>query len=273
MISLMSSKMAAQLGLVHILPVFLVFGLVGILTLTLMPIHRTHLDGKQDVKGVMLAKGGDESGSSGSSTVTSPTPSSESHPPKSDSRLKYEIKDDQLKVRLKTKSDDRLGDERENEVEDKVLEQAEKELGQEDLKVATAPGQFALVSKNVGAITPFPLTVDLKKRSLTVTTPSGTKTVTVLPDQAINNLLASKVITDVNSVPATGELASINRLVEMELRNGVLSYRFKGVKKHHLFGLVPINTQVESFVSAENGQVTETTESLLGRLLNRIAPQ
>ena len=94
----------------------------------------------------------------------------------------------------------------------------------------------------------------------------------ILPYKAVNNMLASRVMTDVKTTPSTGDLASTNRLVEMEVRQGVLGYKVNGVKTHRLLGILPVKTSVNGFVSAENGQVVETNESLFGRLLNKIAP-
>lgn len=112
----------------------------------------------------------------------------------------------------------------------------------------------------------------IRTKELTVTTPAGSKVVTVLPQQAINNMLAAHVMTDVISEKADNELASIPNLVKLEVENGVLGYKVKGTKTHKLLGFIPIKTSVTAFVSAENGQVVTSTDSLLGRILNRIAP-
>ncbi len=147
-----------------------------------------------------------------------------------------------------------------------------KMMEKEDVKIATAGGQTALVNKRVGALSSFPLSINPVTRELTVTTPAGTKIVTVLPQQAIDNMLASKVMTDVMGEKVDNELASIPSLVRLEEKNGVLVYKVKGTKTHKLFGFIPIKTGVTAFVSAENGQVVTSTDSLLGRILNRLAP-
>ncbi len=141
-----------------------------------------------------------------------------------------------------------------------------------EVKVASDGGQTAFVEKGVGALSSFPISVNPKTNELTVTTPAGTKVVTVLPQQAVDNMLASKVMTDVVSEKGNGSLASIPNLVQIEVKNGVLGYTIKGTKTHKLLGVFPIKTQVTVFVSAENGQVVETNESFLGKILNKIAP-
>ena len=105
-----------------------------------------------------------------------------------------------------------------------------------------------------------------------MTTPAGVKVVTVLPQQAIDNMLASKVMDDVLGEKVNNNLGGIPNLVKLETENGVLGCKVKGTKNHRLLGFISIKTGVEAFVSAENGQVVQSTDSLLGRILNRLAP-
>lgn len=186
-------------------------------------------------------------------------------------RVKFEIENGKVKVETKVK---KAGSETEleDEAEEKALKETELELEKAGVRVATAPGQLALVNKRAGALSNFPLSVDPTTRQLTVTTPAGTKIVTVLPQQAIDNMLAAKVMDDVVSEKTENNLASVPNLVKLETENGVLGYKVKGTKNHKLLGLIPVQTAVEAFVSAENGQVVESTESLLGKILSRLAP-
>lgn len=186
-------------------------------------------------------------------------------------RVKFEIENGQVKVETKVKKAENEI-ELEDKAENEALEEVETELEKEDVKIATAPGQIALVNKKVGALSNFPLSVNPTTRELTVTTPAGSKVVAVLPEKAINNMLAAHIMDDVVSEKVNNSLASIPELVKLEIKNGVLGYQVKGTKTHKLLGLIPIKTKVETFVSAENGQVIETNQSLLGRILNRIAP-
>lgn len=141
-----------------------------------------------------------------------------------------------------------------------------------NLKIATDGAKKGFISNTEGAISAFPLKIDKATNSLIVTTPSGEKTVTVLPDAAIKNMLASKVMSYVISAPSTGELASTDKLVTLVEKDGVLVYEIDGVREHKLFGFIPLKSKVKAFVSAENGQVVKTETTLLGRILNRIAP-
>ncbi|MBI3109545.1 hypothetical protein HYZ06_00710 [Candidatus Daviesbacteria bacterium] len=137
-------------------------------------------------------------------------------------------------------------------------------------KIATDGGKSGFIINTDGAISAFPLKVDPKTGSLSVTTPKGEKVVAVLPDAAIKNMLASKVMSYVISVPAKGELASTNKLVTLTQKDDLLVYEIDGVKEYKLLGFIPLKSKVKAFVSAENGQVVKTEQSLLGRILNRL---
>lgn len=185
-------------------------------------------------------------------------------------RIKFEVKDGKVEVETKVRTGENEAVLK-NEAENEAVKEITAELEKEDVKIATAPGQIALVNKRVGALSNFPISVDPTTRQLIVTTPAGTKVVAVLPQKAIDNMLASHVMDDVVSEKVNNSLGSIPDLVSLETKNGVLVYKVKGNKIHKLLGLIPIKTGVEAFVSAENGQVIESTDSLLGRILNRLA--
>lgn len=271
----MSSK--KEQGFAHLLVL-----LAGVLVISsLIPVSRHYNDGKSNVAGVYLARGGDDSEDSDENNTSSPEPvrvETKTTPERIKSeiregnlRVKFEIKDNKVKIETKVKEvEDEI--ELEDEAEDEAIDQIEAELEEEDIKIATAPGQIAIVHKRVGALSNFPISIDPTTRQLTVTTPAGAKVVAVLPQKAIDNMLAAKVMTDVVGEKVANELASIPSLVKLEEKNGILVYKVKGTKTHRLLGFIPIKTGVEAFVSAENGQVVESTDSLLGRILNRIAP-
>ncbi|MBI3103357.1 hypothetical protein HYZ05_00285 [Candidatus Daviesbacteria bacterium] len=269
-------------GFTHLLT--LVLGLSAMLVVSSMiPISRHYNDGKSDVAGVSLAKGGDDSssdavkvetkaGKENSRVETKTTPEKiKSEIREGNLRIKYEIENGKVKIETKVKeAEDEV--ELEDEAENEAVEEVENELEKEDVKIATAPGQIALINKRVGALSNFPLSVDPTTRQLTVTTPAGIKVVAVLPQKAVDNMLAAHVMDDVVSEKADNSLASVPDLVKLETANGVLGYKVKGTKTHKLLGFIPVKTDVEAFVSAENGQVVQSTDSLLGRILNRLAP-
>lgn len=187
-----------------------------------------------------------------------------------DTKVQFEVQDGQVEIQTESKSGEKTH--LKGEAGDEAVKQAEAELEKEGIKIATAPGQIALVDKRAGALSLLPISLDPATRQLTVTTPAGTKVVAVLPQKAIDNMLAAHVMDDVTGEKVNSSLASIPNLVKLEVENGVLGYKIDGTKTHKLLGIIPIKTGVEAFVSAENGQVVDTQESLLAKVLDRIAP-
>lgn len=137
--------------------------------------------------------------------------------------------------------------------------------------IATGEGKTAFVQGRAGAVSNFPLTLDQKTGQLTVETPNGLRNIAVLPEDALNNLRASKLLTDVSSSVTTGPLASITEVVNLENYNGVLSYKVQGVKKMKIFGLIPVSLPVTAYVSSETGQVTDVSTSWLTKILNKVS--
>lgn len=127
----------------------------------------------------------------------------------------------------------------------------------------------AIAQGTIGALTNYKAQV--LGESIQVETPQGSKSIAVLPAQAIKNLQASGVLSEVDTTSIKGVLASLNRLIKLEEKNGVLGYQVDGFKKHKILGMLPFNTHVKAFVSAENGQVVETEQSLFGKILNKIS--
>lgn len=142
----------------------------------------------------------------------------------------------------------------------------------ENVEIVSDKGQTALVSERVGALTSYPISLDPDTKKVTVNTPIGTKEINVSPQKAVNNTLAAYVMSYVTGEKVKNSLASIPSLVNVELKGGVLGYNIEGQKEHKVLGLIPLKTGVKAFVSAENGQVVESRQSLLGRILNKVAP-
>lgn len=62
------------------------------------------------------------------------------------------------------------------------------------VKIRAHENAAVVIRNNVAAKTNFPLMVNLETNELMVTTPKGTKIVTILPDAAVQNMLAANVL-------------------------------------------------------------------------------
>lgn len=128
-----------------------------------------------------------------------------------------------------------------------------------------AQGNFVILKSGVGATTTFPLSLDVSTNQLMVTTPTGTKNVTVLPDQAVNNLITQGTIT---SVDQNGNNSSQINLVE---ENGQPVFQINGVSDQKLLGIIPLTIHKTANVSAQTGQVVSQNESLGQQLLDLLS--
>ncbi len=127
-------------------------------------------------------------------------------------------------------------------------------------KVLADKGKTAIVEGNTGA---------LVGEQVAVGDPSQ---LGVLPNKAVGDTLASKIIDEVDSVKVSGSLASVNRMVRLENSPSGVVYQIDGYKKGKLLGLIPVNKTLQATVSTQTGQVLQTKQSLLGKILNKIAP-
>lgn len=190
-------------------------------------------------------------------------------------KLKYRVENGQLVL----KAEDENGEE--VELEDSELKELEDsvddEMGDDDLKLASTTDDKLSVTRNqIKAITDFPLSIDVETRELVVTTPDGQKIVTVLPDQAVDNLLATGIISKLETPPTDTTTQTqpdaLTGEVKIETRNNEVVYRINGVKTHRILGFIPVNTQTTAFVSADSGNVVAQERSLLTSFVDFLSP-
>lgn len=196
-----------------------------------------------------------------------------------DGRTRIDITSGGVKTRLEFK-DDRViikaqqEDGTEVELEDDTLLKIDERLGTAGIKVATAGAEKFVVQRGIaGAVTDFPLSIDLATNTLSVTTPTGQKTLNVLPDQAIQNLLAANIVNRVGGqaeidAARSGNLTSVSQLATLETQNGVPIYEINGISDQKLLGFIPVAIEKTVTVSAQTGEIVSTQESFGNKLLD-----
>lgn len=183
-----------------------------------------------------------------------------------DGRKKIEIEQGKLKLKLETREQKMAtsgAKEKEREIE--------REIEDEDLlHVATDSGRASLMRRSIKAQSDFPLSIDPTTNMLQVTTPKGTKAVTVLPDQAVENLLRQGFIStgSANLSP----LASASAKIRLTEKNGKTVYEVQAKKKFRLFGVFNVETPTTVNVSTEDGQVISQEQSLLTEIVDFLSP-
>lgn len=165
-------------------------------------------------------------------------------------------------IKLEAESED--GEETELGEDDEI--EIEPDEDDDKIRVAAGSGDGEMVfSRNrVRARTNFPLAVDLNTNELIVTTPNGVKRVTILPDQAINNLLSNDVIDRVK--PETEE-----ELELVETEDGTPAYEVAGESDQEFLGFLPVKIKAKFKVSAETGEVLSSEKPLVTRLLDLLS--
>ena len=179
----------------------------------------------------------------------------------------------------------------------------------DDVTTVKANGNAALVIRNkIAAQTHFPLMVNLDTNELIVTTPHGEKIVTILPDKAVENMLAANVLDQLggkggllwlqsvatpSATPvATGSAepedgtpsatatpsATPESSTEVETdvtlttdEDGTLVYEIEGYKNKKFLALFDVQLQRVVIVSAETGELIKVKQNFPTRLLDLLS--
>lgn len=184
-------------------------------------------------------------------------------------KVRYEIRDGRVIIKAETEEGENVPEQELFKIEDR--------LGRNDIKVATEGAKLLIARGSVGALSSFPLQLDLNTNELIASTPAGSKTLTILPDQAVQNLLAANVISRLDpavlqQAAQSGGLTSVSGVIALGERNGVLAYEIAGLRDHRLLGFIPITTPVTVFVSAETGQTVAQEQPLLSTIVDLLSP-
>lgn len=188
--------------------------------------------------------------------------------------LKSKNEAENVKTEAETENLNRQKNELKQENSGNTENEAANELEKEGIKIATEGGQPIFARNRIAARVNFPLSVDPLTNSLIVTTPAGQKTVTVLPDKAVQNMLNNGIISQVASPSANEEtknLGSLNGMVDLEDRNNEMVYKVPGVKTSKIFGLIPVSMPVTAYVSAQTGNLVTKEQSLLANLIQLLS--
>ncbi|HLC99325.1 MAG TPA: PepSY domain-containing protein [Candidatus Nanoarchaeia archaeon] len=191
-----------------------------------------------------------------------------------ESGVKVRFEREDGRFRIKVESED--GGEG-NLEEDEIILFEDRE-DKDDIKVR-ALGERALIQRqDVQALTDLPISIDLETNVLSVTTPAGERELTVLPDQAVQNMLAANVIDRIGGeelvdIIREGQVEALSHVVELAEMNGVPIYEIKGLRDHKLFGFIPITTEIDVDVSAETGEVIETDQTFVDAVIGVLSTE
>ncbi|OGK18708.1 hypothetical protein A3D80_01265 [Candidatus Roizmanbacteria bacterium RIFCSPHIGHO2_02_FULL_40_13b] len=186
-------------------------------------------------------------------------------------KTRFEIRDDRIVIKAEQE------DGTEVELEDDAIFKIEERLATDQIKIATdEANRFIIQRGTAGAVSEFPLSIDLATNTLIINTPSGQKNVAVLPDQAVQNLLIANIVsrlggsTVVNSF-RTGETSTLAQVITLGEQNGVPIYEINGISDQKLLGIIPVTIEKTIDVSAETGGVVSTQVSFVNQMLDLLS--
>ncbi|MDE2025614.1 MAG: hypothetical protein KGJ07_03920 [Patescibacteria group bacterium] len=153
---------------------------------------------------------------------------------------------------------------------DDAITKLNDQLKAQDVEISSTEGGLVFRKGSVEAQTHFPISVDSTTGQLTVTTPSGTKDVAVLPDKAVQNLLATGVFSGVSTQSSTTSAGATEQTVLTDV-NGIPAYQVQGVLSKKLLGLFPVSFSKTAFVSAQDGHTINVQQSTLTSFLEALS--
>ncbi len=186
-----------------------------------------------------------------------------------DTKVEIQTEGNQFSIKAKEAN----GQEVELKSED-ALKKLNEALKEKEVEVEKTPDNNVAINKGgVTAETELPLSIDPSTHELKVTTPAGTKTVTVLPDQAVENILRAKFLTNIESENiATGSgVATVTQKATLTQINNEPTFIIRGINQKRLLGIIPVGFARTVFVSATTGDVVKTEETTLNQILERIS--
>ncbi len=125
------------------------------------------------------------------------------------------------------------------------------------VKISVQDGKFSLRQKGISAITEDQVTIDSKTAELSIKTESGNKFLSVLPYDAVQNVLKVKVISELDG----------NKIDILE-ENGNLAYKIAGNKVINFFNFYFYKIPVDSYVSASTGAILKIDSPTFYKYLN-----
>ena len=116
----------------------------------------------------------------------------------------------------------------------------------EAIQIIAYGGGFALVQDGMKTVTSYPISIDPKSAELSLSTPSGTRFLSVLPKEAVSGAIRARVLSFVNK----------DEPVEVYEKDGSeLLYVVNGEKRINLFNLMVLNIPVKTEISASTGEI------------------
>jgi hypothetical protein len=174
-------------------------------------------------------------------------------------KVKFEIKNGKVQIERQTEDG--------KKPDQSVMDEIQKKLDDLEVKLSSSEGKILIHKNHSGALSRFPLQIDLETNQLIASTSAGSRVLTVLPDLAIQNMLSANVFTKITGK----QIDDLSYIVELNEKNGIPIYKLNGIKSHKLFGFIHLESEITADVSAETGDLISTEQSILGQVIDFIS--
>lgn len=268
-------------GVVHLFLPLVVLGLFASFIVLLNLRITTNTSGDTKVKGILIARGGDDNTqenrgpASGNTTVISQEPMELKLDVKSvevENKEKTEVKykmESQIKTEMSGKSGQVQFRPTEGKIEvsstrgnstaptnlgeaDNIKIKVKEGQKENEIELKAEDGRFEFKAKGVAAQSNFPLTLNNATGELSVQTPQGTKIIRLLPNQVAEIALRAGVQNKIEAIEVSEN--------EQEKDESGLVFKVQGTKSGKFLGLIPISAPVETQIGAQTGNIVSVNE-------------
>lgn len=165
--------------------------------------------------------------------------------PDPESKISLDKNEGEIMLKVATKSGEKSLDV--TNYEDEVIEIEERPQTKK-VAISIVDNKFVIKQGGVSAITDYEINIDPASARLTLVTKSGLKFLSILPRQAVETMLRSKLVNRLNRQ---------DRFEITEEKGGELAYVVSGEKTFNVFELFEYAIPVVARVSASTGEILE----------------
>ncbi len=136
--------------------------------------------------------------------------------------------------------------------------EVENRLGGKKFNLRVSDNNEILVEgKRMKAKIKLPVSIDPDTNELTITTPAGSKKVTILPDEAVEKIL--------------GKAVDMINKAELTTVNDKLVYEIEGTKKQKFLGIFKVVLPKTVMISAETGKVVKEQQAWFNKIVDLLS--
>lgn len=140
-----------------------------------------------------------------------------------------------------------------NTTNGEAILEIQKTIPSEKVTIKKVNDQFGIEQENIVALTNLTVKVDPSSQDISLSSDSGERKLSVLPNSIVRTLVNSRILSAVQN----------NEMNVIETDSGELIYSVTGTRKINLFNLANIDVPVSATISATTGKVESVNQPTL----------